>query len=102
MGQINRSQFSEEPSSSKRRPTRTMSHTRLSRRQFIVSSVATGVAGIIARHAKPAAATPFSIDGQDRLVTIEAIGDREPGYGANTLFQGQRVARRNRGGEFCP
>jgi hypothetical protein len=77
-----------------------MSHTRLSRRQFIVSSVATGVAGIFARHAQPAAATPFSIDGQDRLVTFEVIGDRERGYGVNILFQGQRVARHNEGGEF--
>src|SRR5258708_3295828 len=77
-----------------------MSHTRLSRRQFIVSSLATGVAGITARHAQPAAATPFSIEGQDRLVTFEVIGDRERGYGVNILFQGQSVARHNQGGEF--
>src|SRR5258708_18758562 len=43
---------------------------------------------------------PFSIDGQDRLVTFEVIGDRERGYGINILFQGQRVARHNEGGEF--
>src|SRR5258708_26627470 len=77
-----------------------MSHTSLSRGQFIVSSVVAGVVGILARDAKAAAATPFSIDGQDRLVTFEVIGDRERGYGVNILFQGQRVARHNEGGEF--
>jgi len=77
-----------------------MSRSKFSRRQFILSSVATGVAGMAFQHAKPAAAVAFSNDQQDPIVTFEVIGDRERGYGVDILFQGQRVARHNGGGEF--
>src|ERR1700746_1435876 len=77
-----------------------MSASKCSRRQFILSSVATGIAGIVSQHKNRAAAAASSDDHPDPLETFEVIGNREPGYGVNILFQGQSVARHNGGGEF--
>jgi len=76
-----------------------MSRTRLSRREFVLSSLATGIAGIVSRHAKPAAAASSS-HSPDQWLTFEMSGDREHGYGVEILFQRQKVARHKGGGEF--
>ena len=76
-----------------------MSRARLSRRKFVLSSLATGIAGIVSRHAKPAAAASSS-HSPDQWLTFELSGDREHGYGVEIRFQGQRVARHKKGGEF--
>ena len=77
-----------------------MSSTGFSRRQFILSSVATGIAGVISRPALSAVAASPSTDSQNQLLTFEVIGDRDRGYGVDILFKRDRVARHNAGGEF--
>jgi len=76
------------------------SSTGFSRRQFILSSVATGIAGVISRPALSAVAASPSTDSQNQLLTFEVIGDRDRGYGVDILFKRDRVARHNAGGEF--
>ena len=71
-----------------------MSRTRLSRRDFVLSSVATGVAGIVSPHAKPTAAASAS-DSHEQWLTFELSGDREQGYGvlAGLLVDGKSQPR---------
>jgi hypothetical protein len=77
-----------------------MSSAGFSRRQFILSSVATGIAGVISQPALSAvAASPF-IDSLSHELTLEVIGDHDRGYGVDILFKGDRIARHNAGGEF--
>jgi hypothetical protein len=77
-----------------------MSRARLSRREFVLSSLATGIAGIVSRHAEPPAAAASSSNSPDQWLTFELSGDGEHGYGVEILFQGQKVARHKKGGEF--
>src|SRR5947209_1218771 len=77
-----------------------MSSTGFSRRKFILSSVATGIAGFVFPRAVSAIATSPSAGNQNQLLTFEVVGDRERGYRVEILFRGQRVARHNGGGEF--
>src|SRR5512132_4414579 len=74
-----------------------MTSSRVTRRQFILSSVATTVAGLAVQRAH--STDPYSPQPQSR-VTFEVKGDEERGYGAEILFAGQRVARHKNGGEF--
>lgn len=69
---------------------------RISRRQFIASSAATGLAGILPRGAfgNEAEHSP------NHQVSLKAVGDSHSGYHAIILFDGRPVARHSGEGEF--
>ncbi|MGA9510482.1 MAG: hypothetical protein WBV55_17820 [Candidatus Sulfotelmatobacter sp.] len=69
---------------------------RISRRQFIASSAATGLAGILPQGAWNAAAEHSS----GARVSLKAVGDNHSGYQAHILFDGRHVARHSGEGEF--
>ena len=71
-----------------------------SRRQFILSSVATGIAGVISRPSSSAVAASPSIDSPNQSLTFEVVGDPDRGYGVEIVFKKDRIARHNAGGEF--
>lgn len=69
---------------------------RISRRQFIASSAATGLAGILPQGAWNAAAEHSS----GGRVSLKAVGDSHSGYQAHILFDGRHLARHSGEGEF--
>jgi hypothetical protein len=69
---------------------------RISRRQFVASSAATGLAGILLRGAF-GNATERS---PSHHVSLKAVGDSHSGYHAIILFDGRPVARHSGEGEF--
>jgi hypothetical protein len=69
---------------------------RISRRQFIASSAATGLAGILRQGAFGNVAE-HSLSGR---VDLKAVGDTHSGYHALILFGGGPVARHSAEGEF--
>src|SRR5438477_244392 len=68
---------------------------RISRRQFLLSSAATTVAGLACEPLHSVLAAPSLRD--EGQLTFVATGDATHGYGVDVLFQGQPIARRNRG-----
>ena len=75
-----------------------MTSSRVTRRHFILSSVATTVAGLGVQHAH--AMDISSPQKPESQVAFEVNGDQERGYGVEILYAGQRVARHGNGGEF--
>jgi len=69
---------------------------RISRRQFIARSAATGLAGILPQSAFWNAAE-HSAGGR---VSLKAVGEPDAGYQAHILFDGRHVARHSGEGEF--
>ena len=69
---------------------------RISRRQFIASSAATGLAGILPQGAFGNVVQLSS----SRRVALKATGDTHSGYHALILFDGRPVARHSAEGEF--
>src|SRR5579871_210657 len=69
---------------------------RISRRQFIASSAATGLVGVLPRGVFGNAAERSSVE----RVSLKAAGDVHSGYHALILFGGRLVARHSGEGEF--
>lgn len=69
---------------------------RISRRQFIASSAAAGLAGILPHGALENVAEPSS----SGRVRLKAVGDTHSGYHAYILFDGRPIARHSGEGEF--
>ena len=70
---------------------------RISRRQFIATSAAAGLARIVPGHDSSASAQVHSSN-QD--LTLAPTGNAQQGYGAAIHFRGKPIARHNDGGEF--
>ncbi len=70
--------------------------TRISRRQFIANSAATGLAGFLPRPAFWGLSEHSSSD----RVTVKAVGDPHSGYKAQILFDGRPVVQDTGNGEF--
>jgi hypothetical protein len=70
---------------------------RISRRQFIATSAAAGLARMVEGHdSRVSAQVPVSNQG----LTLAPTGNEQQGYGAAIHFQGRPIARHNDGGEF--
>jgi len=69
---------------------------RISRRQFIASSAAAGLAGIVPHGAFGNVTEPSS----SGRVSLKAVGDTHAGFHAFILFDGRIVARHSGEGEF--
>ena len=75
-----------------------MAGRRMSRRQFVESSVITGLAGFVpSLIAFGDVRTPETAP---EPLTLRVDGNRETGYGVVVLFQGQPIARHKGGGDF--
>ena len=70
--------------------------TRISRRQFIASSAALGLAGVLPQ---PSFANVVDQPSPGR-VSLKAVGDVHSGYHALILFEGRPIARHSGEGEF--
>jgi hypothetical protein len=72
----------------------------ISRRRFIGSSIASGLAVSLGLGAGPLCAAVSAIASGTDGLTLEVIGDAEKGFGVVLLFKGQPILRHNQGGEF--
>ena len=72
----------------------------MSRRRFIGTSIATGLAGIVPWGATPRETGTLGIDVGARKLTLRVTGNSSDGYGVTVLCGGNPVARHNGGGEF--
>lgn len=70
---------------------------RVSRRRFIASSAAAGLAGVVLPHGAFGVDSGYSPDGR---VNVKAAGDDRSGHNAIILFSGQPIARHMGEGEF--
>jgi hypothetical protein len=81
-------------------PGKRMGYRFISRRRFIGSSIAGGLAVSLGVGAEPPrAAVSGTASGADGL-TLEVTGDAQNGYGVGFLFNGKPILRHNLGGEF--
>ncbi len=70
---------------------------RVSRRRFIASSAAAGLAGVVLPHGAFGVDSGYSPDGR---VNVKASGDDRSGHNAIILFSGQPIARHIGEGKF--
>jgi hypothetical protein len=70
---------------------------RISRRQFIATSAAAGLARVVQRHNSSACA---QVRSSNQDLTLAPTGNAQQGYGAAIQFRGKPIARHNDGGEF--
>ncbi len=71
-----------------------VTHWKLDRREFLGCSTLGTVVALLPT------ALQAGGSGQSGLVTLEATGDAQQGYGVALLYRGQRIAHHQRGGEF--
>src|SRR5882762_3657753 len=77
-----------------------MAYRFISRRRFIGSSIAGGLAVSLGLEAEPlCGATPVIVSGTGGL-TLKVTGDSRQGYGVALLFNNNPILRHNQGGEF--
>ena len=77
-----------------------MAYRFISRRRFIGSSIAGGLAVSLGLGADPrCGAASATVSGTDGL-TLKVTGDARKGYGVALLFNGQPILQHNQGGEF--
>jgi hypothetical protein len=70
---------------------------RISRRQFIATSAAAGLARMVEGHDSSVCA---QVRSSNQDLTLAPTGNAQQGYGAAIQFRGKPIARHNDGGEF--
>jgi hypothetical protein len=73
---------------------------RMSRRQFVESSVATGLVGLFPSLVDFGEVRTPETGTAPQQLTLRVSGDKENGYGVTIIFQGQPIARHKGGGDF--